>query len=59
MSCTFKSRSNQKPGNYVTGVKLKLFCPEAKNSSPLLKFIDLWGADLIGSQFLPFLVFAT
>jgi hypothetical protein len=26
---------------------LKLFCPEAKNSSPLFKFIELWGADLI------------
>jgi hypothetical protein len=31
----------------VAGVKLKLFCPEAKNSSPLFKFIELWGADLI------------
>jgi hypothetical protein len=29
------------------GVKLKLFCPEAKNSSPLFKLIELWGADLI------------
>jgi hypothetical protein len=27
----------------VSGVKLKLFCPEAKNSSPLFKFIELWG----------------
>jgi hypothetical protein len=25
----------------------KLFCPEAKNSSPLFKLIELWGADLI------------
>jgi hypothetical protein len=32
---------------WVTGVKLKLFCPEAKNSSPLYKFIEPWGADLI------------
>jgi hypothetical protein len=31
----------------TTWVKLKLFCPEAKNSSPLFKFIELWGADLI------------
>jgi hypothetical protein len=30
-----------------SGVKLKLFCPEAKNNSPLFKFIELWGADLI------------
>jgi hypothetical protein len=30
------------------GVKIKLFWPEAKNSSPLFKFIELWGADLIG-----------
>jgi hypothetical protein len=28
------------------GVKLKLFFPEAKNSSPLFKLIELWGADL-------------
>jgi hypothetical protein len=30
-------------------VKFKLFCPEAKNSSALFKFIiiELWGADLI------------
>jgi hypothetical protein len=32
---------------YESGVKLKLFCPEAKNSSPVFKFIELWGADLI------------
>jgi hypothetical protein len=25
----------------VSGVKIKLFCPEAKNSSPLFKFIEL------------------
>jgi hypothetical protein len=31
----------------LTGVKLKLFCPEAKNSFPLFKFIELWGADLV------------
>jgi hypothetical protein len=24
-----------------------LFCPEAKNSSALLKLIEVWGADLI------------
>jgi hypothetical protein len=24
-----------------------LFCPEAKNNSPLFKFIELWGTDLI------------
>jgi hypothetical protein len=29
------------------GVKLKLFCPEAKKSSPLFKLIELWGTDLI------------
>jgi hypothetical protein len=33
--------------NILSGVKLKLFCPEAKNSSPLFKFIEVWGADLI------------
>jgi hypothetical protein len=30
-----------------TAVKLELFCPDAKNSSPHFKFIELWGADLI------------
>jgi hypothetical protein len=43
-----------KDGSHVhsshAGVKLKLFCPEAKNSSPLFKFIELWGADLIESR---------
>jgi hypothetical protein len=28
-------------------VKLNLFCPEDKNSFPLFKFIELWGADLV------------
>jgi hypothetical protein len=31
----------------LSGVMLKLFGPEAKNSSTLFKFIELWGADLI------------
>jgi hypothetical protein len=35
------------PFHVVSGVKLKLFCPEAKNSSLLFKLIELWGADLI------------
>jgi hypothetical protein len=39
-------REKKKPVQ-TTGVKLMLFCPEAKNSSPLFKFIELWGADLI------------
>jgi hypothetical protein len=30
-----------------SGVKLKLFCPEAKNSSLLFKFRELWGANLV------------
>jgi hypothetical protein len=35
------------PIGVCAGVKLKLFCPEAKNSCPLFKLIELWGADLI------------
>jgi hypothetical protein len=31
----------------ILAVKLKLFCPEAKNSSLLFKFLELWGADLL------------
>jgi hypothetical protein len=38
---------NQNCLHIHAGVKLKLFCPEAKHSSPLFKFIELWGADLI------------
>jgi hypothetical protein len=29
------------------GPAYNLFCPEAKNSSPLFKFIEFWEADLI------------
>jgi hypothetical protein len=31
----------------LSGVQLKLFCPEAKNSSQFFKFIELWGAILV------------
>jgi hypothetical protein len=34
---------------YLTGVKLKLFCPDVKNSSLLFEFIELWGAVLVES----------
>jgi hypothetical protein len=35
-----KGVSNSAQKDTYAGVKLKLFCPEAKNSSPLFKFIE-------------------